>query len=250
MNNVIYKDNVYTYNGFTWHPCITNVTTKDRKNYKVVSTMHDKNLICFMNGVYELDTMIFRPNTPNDYCRYNTHYNFNNTYDDHFWDCLQSVFVNWNEYQLFMRYMYALFIGHQITINCDNGYLFRFIDRVYGSYGINVDGTALFIRRLYSVGTNLDYYQNNFNGKYIYMCDYPNTNLPPFTSYLLVNEEPIDCMHNFKVKEYPFDNRGILPFMTKMMDLHEAYKKYMLLEEFIINDIFMVIMNFFIDVQL
>lgn len=243
MDPVIYKDHVYTYNGFTWHP-----NTNIRKAYKTIVCMHNDNLICFKNGVYELDTMIFRPTKFDDYCRYNTYYNYKEMYHDTFFKTLASSFENINQYKLFMRYMYALFIGKRIHVHV-NRCIQSLVDILYGGYILNVDGTTLSNRKLYRSITNLEYITENFNGKGLFII-YSEKDISLCTSPTSINDKTSQCIDKFKMNYYDIPKNERLIFMTRLMDIHKGYKKCMGLNQIIINDVAKIIIDFYIELLL
>lgn len=75
----------------------------------------NNNIICFKNGTYYLDKMIFDAKIDNLFSC-NTGYDYIKIYNNMLWLTLQQCFVNSDEYQLFMKYMYKLFIGTPIKI--------------------------------------------------------------------------------------------------------------------------------------
>lgn len=69
---------------------------------------------------------------------------------------------------------------------------------VYGTYSICVSGETLYKRKLYEYITNLEYYMQCFEGRFL-RADFINDSVPLFTSFLMNAGGSVGHVHNFKM---------------------------------------------------
>lgn len=169
-----------------------NINTHDVDNYIIDEYFNIKrdppHLLCFKNGVYDMNTNQFRDGKYDDYCTYSTytHYNYQTNHN----------LLNNMLYQLceipkqFLSAIYALYKGYPIIIHKTK--IFNAILlHAFGEYGAVHDKISLMERKLYHMITNLEYLINHFKGKFIQLYD--NKKYIVSTSALAKMDTTLSC---------------------------------------------------------
>lgn len=290
-DNFIYDEKLYQFYDHHWHHVDMNnikIYIRDHFSIQMDSNVFDRrffqkpfnkdpnHLICFKNGVYDFKSHQFRDGLPSDGCTLCTNYNYVPTYNNELWQYLHKVFPDTEDYIQFMKTMNQLFKGDPRLIygysTCNNGIstLYRLIDMMYGSYGLNVQPSQLEQRR-----PLLEYLNQKFKGRYLRFTGYADDKLyklyksvTTFTSILTSIDETnqlksISCESSelkFKSKflnnginhkyNYPIDfnltkqlSSFALTLMTKLINLQDADIRYLYFNQ---NNIFVQDINHYI----
>jgi len=252
-----YDKNVYIFGMHRWLP-VSNIC---RKKMTKMGDMNPKHLLCFENGVYDLNKYQFRNGNKLDYCTYSTNYNFpTKIYKLH--DYLHSVFPEKEDYIYFIKTIYLLFRGdYYIVYNIESlnsgvSTLYKLISLMFGEYMINTN--TLTERKIYTSYSHGEWLVKHYTGRCVrvpkvYSFDY---NLPILTTVDKKVNLPNARELKFKAK---FDGSGnyintlkLAPeLMLKMIQLHQSLPNKLIFSqvEGLNNDIIWYIFHIY-DLQL
>jgi hypothetical protein len=221
------EKNVYIFGMHRWLPV--------HENYNNTSKMgntNPKHLLCFENGVYDLNTYQFRDGNKLDFCTLCTNYDFpitNNKLNDY----LHSVFPEKEDYIYFIKTIYLLFRGDSyfvyniLSLNSGSSTLYRLISLMFGDYFRHEQ--HLTSRKMYTFATNGQWLSKKYKGRclYVHNLDTFDYNLPILTTFDKKINLPNARELKFKAK---FDGSGsyintykLAPeLMLKMIQLHQS----------------------------
>jgi hypothetical protein len=209
-----------------------------------------KHLICFTNGVYDLQQSKFRDGLKEDYCTYCTNYAYYNDNNDNFNKYINTVFPHSEDLKQFLCVMFIIFKGNKIFIESEGtdnsgiNTIYRLISMVFGTYIENHTGHYLSDSKISNVSYFKDLKQN-FKGRSIFVSwviqeEYNCLPVTMITDKKYGNQTKLSFKSTFSTEEDPINNvykmtTGLgkqlpsfaLALMNKMISIEQSPLKIM-----------------------